>query len=136
MSLKLFRVPLARRLVLLLTGAAYAGSLLLSACGGDESSSVPKQSSSASSVHAMPLSGFKPRFKPAQISGAKTVNAIGVTATSTPGSSTVQLKLPADADPKSLAVTLNGADVSNRFSGASAARARHSTAPGRGDQAH
>src|ERR1700722_98398 len=118
MSLNLFRAPLARRIILVLTGAAYAGSLLLSACGGDEASSVLKPSSSASSAHAMPLSGLKRRFKPMQISGAKTVNAIDITATPAPGASTVQLKMPTDADPNSLAVTLNGTDVSARFSAA------------------
>ena len=69
----------------------------------------------------LPASGKAPVFKAARMSGAKTVNNIGITATSAPGTSTVQLQLPANANTQSLAVTLNGKDISSRFSSASCA---------------
>jgi hypothetical protein len=116
MSLKFFRNPHAQRAVSVLTGIAFAGSLLLSACGGGATSSgMPQQSSAVSSVTKLPASGKAPMFKAAQVTGTKTSNRIAVTATSAPGTSTVQLQLPADADAESLAVTLNGKDISGLF---------------------
>jgi hypothetical protein len=116
MSLNVFRDPRAQRAVCVLTAIAFAGSLLLSACsGGATSSGVPQQSSAVSRVTKLPASGKAPVFKIPQPSGAKTSNRIDVTATSAPGIGTVQLQLPADADAKSLAVTLNGKDISSRF---------------------
>jgi hypothetical protein len=121
MSLKFFRDTRAQRAVSVFTGIALAGSLLLSACGDGSSSSsgTSQQSSGVSSVSKLPASGKTPVFKAAQMSGAKSVNTIGITATSTPGTSTVQLQLPANANAESLAVTLNGKDISSRFSTAS-----------------
>jgi hypothetical protein len=123
MSLKFFRDTRAQRAVSLITGIALAGSLLLSACGGGSSTSsgMPQQSSGVSSISKLPPSGKAPVFKAAQMSGPKTVNSIGITATSTPGTSSVQLQLPANANTESLAVTLNGKDISSRFSTASCA---------------
>src|ERR1700743_2407313 len=123
MSLKLFRDLYAQRAVSVILGIALAGSLLLSACGGASptSSGMPQQSSGAPTIAKLPPSGKAPVFKAAQMSGAKSVNRIGITATSTPGTTTVQLQLPANVDAKSLAVTLNGKDVSSRFSTASCA---------------
>jgi hypothetical protein len=123
MSLKFFRDTRAQRAVSVLTGIALAGSLLLSACGDGSSSSsgTSQQSSGVSSVSKLPASGKTPVFKAAQMSGAKSVNTIGITATSTPGTSTVQLQLPANANAESLAVTLNGKDISSRFSTATCA---------------
>ena len=123
MSLKFFRDPYAQRAVSVITGIALAGSLLLSACGGGSpsSSGMPQQPSGASTLAKLPPSGKAPVFKAAQMSAAKTANRIGITATSTPGTTTVQLLLPANVDAKSLAVTLNGKDVSSRFSAASCA---------------
>jgi hypothetical protein len=116
MSLKFCRNPHAQRAVSVLTGIAFAGSLLLSACsGGATSSGMPQQSSAVSSVTKLPASGKAPVFKTALLSGAKTSNRIAVTASSAPGTGTVQLQLPADADAESLAVTLNGKDISGRF---------------------
>ena len=121
MSLKFFRDTRAQRAVSVFTGIALAGSLLLSACGDGSSSSsgTSQQSSGVSSVSKLPASGKTPVFKAAQMSGAKSVNTIGITATSTPGTSTVQLQLPANVNAESLAVTLNGKDISSRFSTAS-----------------
>jgi len=123
MSLKFFRDTRAQRAVSVITGIALAGSLLLSACGGGSSTSsgMPQPSAGVSSVSNLPASGKAPVFKAAQMSGAKTGNNIGITATSTPGTSTVQLQLPANANTQSLAVTLNGKDISSRFSTASCA---------------
>jgi len=123
MSLKFFRDTRAQRAVSVITGIALAGSLLLSACGGGSSTSsgMPQQAAGVSSVSMLPASGKAPVFKAARMSGAKTVNNIGITATSAPGTSTVQLQLPANANTQSLAVTLNGKDISSRFSSASCA---------------
>ena len=116
MSFKFFRNPHAQRAVSVLTGIAFAGSLLLSACGGGATSSgMPQQSSAVSSATKLPASGKAPMFKTPKLSGAKTSNRIAVTATSAAGTGTVQLQLPADGDAESLAVTLNGKDISGRF---------------------
>jgi Bacterial Ig-like domain (group 3) len=120
MSLKCFRNRYTQRTVSMLTGIALAGSLLLSACGdgGDDATPAAKQNAAQSAI-GLPASGKAPTFKLAQVPGAQTANSIHITATSTPGTSTVQLQLPADADSKSLAVTLNGKDVSGRFTAGS-----------------
>jgi hypothetical protein len=86
MSVKFFRNPHAQRAVSVLTGIAFAGSLLLSACGGGATSSdMPQQSSAVSSVTKLPASGKAPMFKTSQLSSAKTSNRIAVTATSATG---------------------------------------------------
>jgi hypothetical protein len=97
MSLIFFRNPHAQRAVSVVTGIAFAGSLLLSACGGGATSSgMPQQSSAVSSVTKLPASGKAHVFKSPQLSGAKTSNRIAVTASSAPGTGTVQLQLPAE----------------------------------------
>lgn len=112
----------ARRVMAVIAGLTFAVTQLLSACGGSATSpGMPTQSSAASRVSKLPPSGKAPTFKAAHLSGAKTVNSIGITASSTPGTSTVQLQLPTDADAKSLSVKLNGKDISDRFSTAACA---------------